>query len=420
MSILLLSLILLIRTTASSASNPDIQTRIVGGTNVSLAIPFFVHALEGELCGGTLIAPDIVLTAAHCRPAFTKTVLAEEYNEPSSSTRHQVSTAPNNVEYGSVIIGSTDLYNSQQKETIQVKTLFPHPNYQAGTERNDIMLVQLASPSTTVTRFAQINTETSLPHLGRAVKVIGFGYLSEDSGFLSKTLQQVDLSIVEMSNCLTRYTDKYFDTQSHLCAYQQEKDACRGDSGGPLLDARNPLLQYGLVTFGVGCARNNTPGVYTKLSFYREWISAVVCRQSSAAPDAFYCRGGTVAPTNSPPSLRPTNSPPTTVQPTTLMPTTLPTAVPTTPAPVSAAPESAAPVTVAPTLVVNNITIHSAPGPTAIEATKPSFPPASSFPTWIRVGTGPNPGKAFVTSSAVSQTAAAWAVLVVTAVVVVW
>ena len=78
------------------------QPRVVGGDDADVGeYPFFVHGIDGELCGGTLIHPDIVLTAAHCEGAFS----------------------------GDVIIGSTDLYAQDSPERIDIDFLLPHPDY---------------------------------------------------------------------------------------------------------------------------------------------------------------------------------------------------------------------------------------------------------------------------------------------------
>lgn len=90
----------------------DIQPRIVGGTKASDGeYPFLVHGISGLLCGGTLIHPDIVLTAAHCLGAY------EEY----------------------VIVGSNHILG-RDEETVSIDFKLQHPRYTPGTEENDIML----------------------------------------------------------------------------------------------------------------------------------------------------------------------------------------------------------------------------------------------------------------------------------------
>ena len=83
-------------------NNAHPQPRVVGGNDADVGeYPFFVHGIDGELCGGSLIHPDIVLTAAHCAGAFS----------------------------GDAIIGSTDLYAEDSPERIDIDFLLPHPDY---------------------------------------------------------------------------------------------------------------------------------------------------------------------------------------------------------------------------------------------------------------------------------------------------
>ncbi|GAX16805.1 hypothetical protein FisN_5Hh177 [Fistulifera solaris] len=177
-----------------------------------------------------------------------------------------------------VFVGSTMISGGPNGEEIGIKQIFPHEEYEPGTEQNDIMLVLLdkrsAAPLTT------LNFNEQLPAEGVDVTVVGFGKTSEDAE-VSPALMEVEVQVIGMEEC-QKLLPTLVDEKMNLCAgvLAGGKDSCSGDSGGPLYDSKTGV-QYGVVSFGVGCARENKPGVYTRISNYRDWISALVCDISS-------------------------------------------------------------------------------------------------------------------------------------------
>ena len=237
----------------------EIETRIVGGEFAKKGdFPFYAHGVDGELCGGSLIHPDIVMTAAHCQGAFG----------------------------ADVIIGSTDVFAADGAERIDVEKLSPHAEYNKpkGNEENDIMLIKLKKPSSG--SVVQLNWDPNVPTKGQSVTVTGFGLTSEGGEVSFDGLQKVELEVIGYDTC-----SKVFGTlvseDSQVCAGVEGggKDSCEGDSGGPLVDSQT-MVQYGLVSFGVGCARPGKPGVYTRVSYYKEWIEAFICSNSSVPPES--------------------------------------------------------------------------------------------------------------------------------------
>jgi len=291
-----------------NSNNETFSTRIVGGHAVRTAPPFFVHGINDKLCGGTLVAPDFVATAAHCYDAF----------------RYYV------------YIASPTLFSN--RNLIGVQRRIPHGKYQEGPEDNDIMLVQLKQA--TSNRYARINWNATVPRPGDVLEAYGFGQLRE-GGPLSYTLQTVHLTTVSSRQC-SEWLGNVTQPHMHICAQGENKDTCGGDSGGPLL--RQGLLT-GITSSGIGCARPKKPGLYTRVSTYVRWIQRHVCAHS-VDPPTYLCdeeeeevasleKNVVTTPTPRPtqsPNRRPTRSPTLRPTPTTRRPTPRPTRRPT-PAP---------------------------------------------------------------------------------------
>lgn len=131
----------------------------------------------------------------------------------------------------------------------------------------------------------RLNTDPNLPARGETVKAIGFGRTSE-SGSLSTNLMEVDLDTINERTCkamLPPETPLFLDKQICAGVPAGGRDTCTGDSGGPLLDAEGKL-QYGIVSWGIGCARPNTPGIYVRVSSYIDWIQDFICTNSAEPP----------------------------------------------------------------------------------------------------------------------------------------
>ena len=168
------------------------------------------------------------------------------------------------------------------------------------------MLIKLAD--TASAPLVNLNFDPNLPAPGTPVTTVGFGFTKEN-GNISEPLLEVEVAVVDMETCLKELPG-VVDENFHLCAGvpQGGKDSCNGDSGGPLLDS-STQTQYGVVTFGRGCARPNTPGVYTRVSYYESWIKSFVCDNSADPPyDCGNLGSETMSPTTTPTS-QPTETP---------------------------------------------------------------------------------------------------------------
>ncbi|XP_053785827.1 putative serine protease 42 [Desmodus rotundus] len=240
-------------------------TKIVGGQDAAEGEwPWQVSLRVGgrHVCGGTLIAQQWVLTAAHC-------ILR----------RHQYS----------VKMGDQSVFQKITSVVVPVKSITVHPRFSTlGTIHHDLALVQLHYPvNFTITiQPICIPDATFKVAAGTRCWVTGWGRTQEIGGeWASFRLQQVDQYIIYYDKCNEMVKKAMGKTKDlvlpgMICGYEGTgKDSCQGDSGGPLVcEYDNTWVQMGIVSWGYGCGRRQVPGVYTDIAVYTGWIIAVVNR----------------------------------------------------------------------------------------------------------------------------------------------
>jgi len=243
--------------------------QIVGGTNAQPGqYPYYasVTFTNYYLCGASLVAPDLLLSAAHCNPAFPK-------NTP-------------------IIINSTIARSSVPGSvTVVVNQQVIHPKYKVFAEY-DLMLLKVSPPVTTITPI-QINSDPTLPSIKEKLEIIGFGYTEPGLG-VAQVLQEAQVSEVPTASCQPFFQGSVkLSPTKHLCVWNENplRVTCGGDSGGPLLGAgstNSQLLTYGVLSFG---AKNCTtaPSVFTRLSGYWQWLQSTICSLSASPPSYLKC-----------------------------------------------------------------------------------------------------------------------------------
>lgn len=223
----------------------DIQPRIVGGFPGGIgAYPYFCHAItKDNVCGGSLVAPDVVLTVKSCENVF---------------------------QGNQVFIGSNDRLGRDFAPRIGVSSLHTHPT-------EDLMLVLLNETSTSA--LVSLNTDPMLPG-DRPVFTLGFGKTSEEDLAFSDTLIEADMFLLENGICRLQVGNSFNQT-TQVCASFPFGGPCDGDEGAPLLNLVTQV-QYGIYSYSLGCT--NKPSVYIRLSAYADWITEFICSNSTLPP----------------------------------------------------------------------------------------------------------------------------------------
>lgn len=158
--------------------------------------------------------------------------------------------------------------------------IIDHPNYNKNTFDYDFSLLKIYGRIiyNAKQRAIKLPEENDQSKVGQSVRVLGWGNTmnSEES---TDYLREVKLIIVDDSECEKAYKDYQIDIKlNKVCAVHPDrvdgKDACQGDSGGPLQRLDDGVL-IGVVSFGVGCAKADFPGIYARVSSVRKWIREV-------------------------------------------------------------------------------------------------------------------------------------------------
>lgn len=231
------------------------QTRVINGKRAKEGmfpwmVRLSVHQEPGSdegTCGGTIITRWHILTAAHC--VFSKGHL-----------HHKMKAL-----YGSVQT------SSPTTQTAIVQAVTVHKDFSEKTFQNDIAIIKVAKPfqfSMKVRPICLNLDDTDLT--GREVVVAGWG-IQKPKTQPSDKLRYTKLKVLSHSECRERLKTYEYDEEIMICAFQEDTDACQGDSGSGVTFSNNTnTIQAAIVSHGVGCTQ--VPGVYVPVHVYRDWI----------------------------------------------------------------------------------------------------------------------------------------------------
>jgi len=195
----------------------------------------------------------------------------------------------------SAVLGRYTLSDSTQGEMIKVAEAFMHPGYDPETMRGDIAILRLESAAPADIPILPLIPEMQARGMteGEMVTVLGWGLMEERGGNAHEekgappvqgsgtdVLRSVTLPIVDNKKCNEEYralTNRNSILDEEVCAGVDRGglDSCQGDSGGPLTaTVGGTTYLFGVVSWGIGCARAKVPGVYTRISAHTDWLAS--------------------------------------------------------------------------------------------------------------------------------------------------
>lgn len=229
---------------------------ISGGQNAQLGwFPYMVGLKASNspvmFCGGSLISPSHILTAAHC---------FKQSSEKFVPNLH-------------VVLGRVDVTQNNTGVTASVDSIIVHPDFNPSSFEHDIAILKLSSPVQFSQSILPINLMPVDFAVGTSLTVTGFGFVDEK--YLPRQLQYINIPLVDGSVCVNK--GYHLNNMVQFCAGSGNgQDSCTYDSGGPAAvfdQTKRAWFQAGIISFGgLPCGGLGVVGTYTKVGAYYNWI----------------------------------------------------------------------------------------------------------------------------------------------------
>ncbi|KAL9980271.1 hypothetical protein ACROYT_G008832 [Oculina patagonica] len=240
------------------------HSKIIGGRNTRPgAWPWQVslkHRHRGHQCGGSVVGPQWILTAAHCFDGLNQT------NFTIITGEHHLSRADG------------------LEQEVAIEKLIKHPRYDESCNyNNDVAMLKLTKPLRYNNRVGPVCLPKSDFSSGTNCYITGWGTTENSTQAESQVLKEAKLPLVSRDTCQKSYNDLrsfgFCITEHMRCAGYARGgvDACRGDSGGPLVCQRNRKWHVmGVVSWGAGCGQSGRYGVYADVLKLKKWIKQTI------------------------------------------------------------------------------------------------------------------------------------------------
>ncbi len=259
----------------------QVQGKVTGGVNASITdFPWQVFMEAANYtCGGAIISGDWIITAAHCtEDDFGNLIPASQMD---------------------VIVGANNPRSGLEGKKYFVSKVIRHENFDHTTLNNDIALLQLSAainyPNATPIRLvSKIDSAAGATDPGVMSWLTGYGLTKVTPATVPTVLQKLQIPIITNSQASSVWPD--IAASDMMAGYRSgNKDACNGDSGGPLIvPVDSGFKVAGLVSWG--SSNCNTYGAYTRISIFESWISSQTGIEISYVPpvpsgDSIVCKG---------------------------------------------------------------------------------------------------------------------------------
>ena len=264
----------------AAVAEPGAQTSIVNGHPASIAeFPAlaFIEAREGKhgfACTGSVVAPRVVLTAAHCVEEIEKGTM----------------TPPGNY---AVATGVTSPQEAGPGNVFHVAATHVFPGFDPAIIRGDAAILILSSPTTAPPVPLAGPADAALYAGGAEVQLAGWGLTSPRASKQPESLQATSMLVQTPSFCQSKTKSFYrpYSTAAQVCmlAANRASGGCFGDSGGPAIGHRadGTPVQLGITSTGGPACSTKLPNILTRVDYVSAWVSEWIAATEAGAPPPF-------------------------------------------------------------------------------------------------------------------------------------